>query len=194
MDVTRDFRKLVTQETARRQKELPKAEKDTGRTDILPPRRPDFTQPTKDAFMAEAYIIAKHLQSLRARIVEIRPAYLNLQSRQHSHRPAASLAAGDGQRGLGRHGTARLSDPERDEIDRGVKLVIRQMLGKIQSLGQLADATLDRISKEENGKADSARVLLKRLAGALDPRNAGKQSDGMADGSTLPLGLSKRDI
>ncbi|KAJ1644620.1 hypothetical protein J3B02_005381 [Coemansia erecta] len=182
MDITKDFRKLVTQETAERQKDLPKSEKDTGRFDILPPRRPDFTQPAKNAFMAEAYIIAKHIQSLRVQIVEVRPAYLNLQqSRQH-------------RAGLGRHGAARLSDPERDEIDQGIKLAIKQMLSKIQSLGQLADATLDKISDKEGEKADSARVLLKRLVGALDPRNAGKQSDSTADGSVLPLALSKRDI
>ncbi|KAJ2231582.1 hypothetical protein H4R99_004082 [Coemansia sp. RSA 1722] len=195
MDVTKDFRKLVTQETAKRQSDVPKTEKDTGRFDILPPRRPDFTQPAKNAFLAEAYIIAKHLQSLRVRIVEVRPAYLNLQSRKHSRRPAASAAAGDDSLGgLGRLGAARLSDPERDEIDRGIKLAIKQMLNKIHSLGQLADATLEKISHEENEKTDSAKVLLKRLVGALDPRNASRQPDRAADGSVLSLSLSKHDL
>ncbi|KAJ2381056.1 hypothetical protein GGI05_006108, partial [Coemansia sp. RSA 2603] len=116
MDITSDFRKLARQETTKRQSGLPKGQKDLGRLDILPPRRPDFSHPKGNAFLAEAYIVAKHLQALRVRIVDIRPAYLNLHNRNHTRRIGA-LGTATGSAGYGRQSSAKLSDPERDDID-----------------------------------------------------------------------------
>ncbi|KAJ2542821.1 hypothetical protein EV175_006026 [Coemansia sp. RSA 1933] len=69
----------------------------------------------------------------------------------------------------------KLSDPERDEIDRGIKTTIRQMLRKIQSLNELGEHTVEAIpdDDDENGAAEVVNVLFHRLVAALDPRKAG---------------------
>ncbi|KAJ1895815.1 hypothetical protein LPJ66_004359 [Kickxella alabastrina] len=191
MDITSDFRKLARQETTKRQAQLPKKERDTGRLDILPPKRANFSQPANNAFLTEAYIIAKHLRALRERIVGIRPAYLNLQSRQQTRRPATDF------HGLGRQSAVKLSDPERDEIDRGIKQAVRQMMGKIQSLTQLGEATLDAITDNNDQGIEGAKILIRRLVGALDPRKAGKlpgDTTELASQPGLPLELSRRDV
>ncbi|KAJ2871876.1 hypothetical protein GGH93_004468 [Coemansia aciculifera] len=163
MDLTSDFKSLVRRHASKQQAQLPVGEKSTERFDVLPPKRANLSQPTGNIFLAEAYIIARHLHALRARIVDIRPAYLNLQTR---HKQAVSRPAG--KQGLGRLAPVRLTDPERDEIDRGIKTAVRQMLSKIQSLNELGEAELESVDDTV-----SASVLLKRLAGALDPRKAG---------------------
>ncbi|KAJ2787133.1 hypothetical protein GGI15_000962 [Coemansia interrupta] len=196
MDITGDFRKLARQETTKRQSSLPKGQKDLGRFDILPPRRPDFSHPEGNAFLAEAYIVAKHLQSLRVRIVDIRPAYLNLQSRSHARRLGAlGTAAGGG--GYGRQSSAKLSDPERDDIDRGIKQAIRQMLAKIQSLNELAETTLENMPNDAREELENAKVLFRRLLGALDPRNADAKHDTASSPASqpgLPMEMSRRDV
>ncbi|KAJ2097362.1 hypothetical protein IW146_010200 [Coemansia sp. RSA 922] len=163
MDLTSDFKSLVRRHASKQQAQLPVGEKSTERFDVLPPKRANLSQPTGNIFLAEAYIIARHLSALRARIVDIRPAYLNLQTR---HKQAASRPAG--KQGLGRLAPMRLTDPERDEIDRGIKTAVKQMLNKIQSLNELGEAELESVDDTV-----SASVLLKRLVGALDPRKAG---------------------
>ncbi|KAJ1949744.1 hypothetical protein EC988_004647 [Linderina pennispora] len=148
MDITGEFRRLVQQQTAKLEAQAGRSEKDTRRRDILPPRRPDFTRPN-NIYLSEAYIIAKHLRALHQRVVSLRPSYLNLQTKSRR--------------------TSKLSDPERDEIDRSIKTAIRQMLSKIQALGELGEQTLE----AEDDEPSDAKVLFKRLVGALDPRQAG---------------------
>ncbi|KAJ2685738.1 hypothetical protein IWW39_004088 [Coemansia spiralis] len=163
MDITSDFKGLVRRHVSTQQAQLPAGKKSIKRVDVLPPKRANLAQPTGNLFLAEAYIIAKHLYGLRARIIDIRPAYLNLQTR---HKQAVSRQAG--KQGMGRLASVRLTDPERDEIDRGIKTAVRQMLSKIQSLNELGEAELESVEDNVN-----AGVLLKRLVGALDPRKAG---------------------
>ncbi|KAJ2762439.1 hypothetical protein IWQ57_005798 [Coemansia nantahalensis] len=168
MDVTGTFRRLVQQAASAAAAAAEAAgsrEKRTARPDILPPRRPDFARPAGNVFLCEAYIIARHLREVRQRILGIRPAYLNL--------PAG---------GAGRRG-ARLSDPERDEIDRGIKAAVCQVLDRIQALGELGAAQLDAMPADEG-----AAELLRRLVGALDPRRAGAPSEPQP-----PPRLSRRD-
>ncbi|KAJ1937969.1 hypothetical protein FBU59_004592 [Linderina macrospora] len=149
MDITGEFRRLVQQQTSKHEAQAGRGEKDTRRRDILPPRRPDFSHPN-NVYLSEAYIIAKHLRALHHRIVSLRPSYLNLQSKNRR--------------------TSKLSDPERDEIDRSIKTTIRQMLSKIQALSELGEQILE---NEDNDEPSDAKVLFKRLVGALDPRLAG---------------------
>ncbi|KAJ2892832.1 hypothetical protein GGI21_005524, partial [Coemansia aciculifera] len=191
MDLTGDFKSLARRHTGKQQAQLPTSEKSTERFDVLPPKRANLTQPTDNLFLAEAYIIAKHLHGLRARIVDIRPAYLNLQTRHKQAsllRHAGAAATTANKQGLGRFATVRLSDPERDEIDRGIKAAVKQMLQKIQSLNELGSAELESVDETE-----SAGVLLRRLVGALDPRKAGG-GHGAAVGTKPDLTpLGRRD-
>ncbi|KAJ2005679.1 hypothetical protein GGI04_002148 [Coemansia thaxteri] len=185
MDLTGDYRKLARLYTGRQQAQLPASEKATERFDVLPPKRVNLSQPLSNVFLAEAYIIAKHLQALQARIVDIRPAYLNLQShrKQQTLAPqhAGALTTGHGQ-GASRLAPLKLTDPERDEIDRSIKTAVRQMLSKIQSLNELGEAELEAIDDTE-----SAGMLLRRLVGALDPRKAGR-GVGVKGGASLGSG------
>ncbi|KAJ2812314.1 hypothetical protein H4S07_001480 [Coemansia furcata] len=168
MDITSDFRSLVRRHASKQQAQLPVGEKSIERFDVLPPKRANLSQPTGNLFLAEAYIIARHLNDLRVRIVDIRPAYLNLQTRHKQAAPRHTGATAAGKQGLGRLAPVRLTDPERDEIDRGIKTAVRQMLSKIQSLNEVGEAEL-----ESFDDTVSAGVLLRRLVGALDPRKAG---------------------
>ncbi|KAJ1887071.1 hypothetical protein LPJ81_006588, partial [Coemansia sp. IMI 209127] len=70
-------------------------------------------------------------------------------------------------------GMVKLSDPERDEIDRGIKTTIRQMLRKIQSLNELGEHTVEAMPEDESGAVEAVNVLFHRLVSALDPRKAG---------------------
>ncbi|KAJ2162025.1 hypothetical protein GGF46_001017 [Coemansia sp. RSA 552] len=149
MDLTLGFRELAREAAKGAQVPVPA------------PRRVDFTRPAQNAFLSEAYIIAKHLHSLHQRLVELQPAYLNLPGRSRALRSTIRTAG------------AKLSDPERDEIDNGIKAAVRQMLAKIKSLNELGEALLDNINEDEG-----ARELLRRLVGALDPRKAGNPSGG----------------
>ncbi|KAJ2170894.1 hypothetical protein GGH16_003137 [Coemansia sp. RSA 560] len=154
MDLTGSFRKLVQQETSKRQAQLSGSEKPTARPDLFPPKRIDFAHPN-NAFLAEAYIIAKHLHSLRQSILQIRASYLSL--------PRSSRQAGT-------HGASRsskLSDPERDEIDQGIRTTVRKMFLQIKVLTNVGEAQLDAMHDDEG-----ARELLRRFVGALDPRKA----------------------
>ncbi|KAJ2727017.1 hypothetical protein GGI07_000134 [Coemansia sp. Benny D115] len=191
MDLTSEFRSFVRQETTRQQAQLSKGDRSKERFDILPPKRPSLSQPTNNPFLAEAYIISKHLQSLRARILSIRPVYLNLQSRHRQMRRPA-VEKGD----FGFHGVTKLSDPERDEIDRGIKQTIRQMLGKIQSLTQLGEAELERMPATDDGLEglEGAKVLLKRFVSALDPRKADGSATVSDSSPGLPVRISRREV
>ncbi|KAJ2505212.1 hypothetical protein IWW47_002150 [Coemansia sp. RSA 2052] len=183
MDLTSDFKSLARRHTSKQQAQLSASEKSTERFDVLPPKRANLSQPTGNVFLAEAYIIAKHLHGLRARIVDIRPAYLNLQTR-HKQAPPRHAGATAGKQGLGRFAPVRLSDPERDEIDRSIKTAVKQMLNKIQSLNELGEAELESVEDTEG-----AGVLLRRLVGALDPRKAGGHGASAGARSDLtPLG------
>ncbi|KAJ2747116.1 hypothetical protein GGI20_000821 [Coemansia sp. BCRC 34301] len=182
MDLTNDFKGLVRRHASKQQAQLPTSEKSTERFDVLPPKRANLSQPTDNLFLAEAYIIAKHLHGLRARIVDIRPAYLNLQTRHKQQALSRHTGAAPG-----RLAPVRLSDPERDEIDRSIKTAVKQMLNKIQSLNELGEAKLESVDDTE-----SASMLLRRLVGALDPRKAG--GHGAAAGARSELTpLSRRD-
>ncbi|KAJ1727196.1 hypothetical protein LPJ61_004707 [Coemansia biformis] len=141
-------------------------EKPGPRPDSLLPRRIDFSRPAGNVFLSEAYIIARHLQSLRRRILDIRPAYLNLPKSGRHRRGPAERAGG------------RLSDPERDEIDRGIKTAVREVLAKIQSLGEMGEVLLDAMPSDE-----SAGELFRRFVGALDPRKAGSSGGVQAAGA-----------
>ncbi|KAJ2343568.1 hypothetical protein IWW50_002118 [Coemansia erecta] len=164
MDLTGSFRKLVQQETSRRQAQLSTSEKPTTRPDLFPAKRIDFAHPN-NAFLSEAYIIAKHLHSLRQSILSIRAAYLNIPtSGRHISSHAKATRGG------------RLSDPERDEIDQGVRSTVRQMLVQIKALTNVGEEMLDTIDDSDDG---GARELLRRFVGALDPRKAGKGAEGM---------------
>ncbi|KAJ2734105.1 hypothetical protein IW152_002547 [Coemansia sp. BCRC 34962] len=187
MDITSDFKGLVRRHVSTQQAQLPAGEKSTKRVDVLPPNHANLSQPTGNLFLAEAYIIAKHLHALRARIIDIRPAYLNLQTRYKQAVSRQAGAAAAKKQGLSRLASVRLTDPERDEIDRGIKTAVRQMLSKIQSLNELGEAELELVEDNVN-----ASVLLKRLVGALDPRKAG--GNGNESGTRPELApLGRRD-
>ncbi|KAJ2784793.1 hypothetical protein H4R18_000920 [Coemansia javaensis] len=182
MDITSSFRRLVQQQYQEKKQNKSRAALPPARPDILPPRRIDFARPADNAFLGEAYIIARHLRALRQRIVDVRPAYLAL--------PKGARGAEVAAAGVVR---VRLSDPERDEIDRGIKTAVREVMAKIQSLGELGEALLDAVPDD-----DSARDLLRRLVGALDPRRAGANGErtaaAAAGGLHEPASrLSKRD-
>ncbi|PIA19614.1 hypothetical protein COEREDRAFT_100164, partial [Coemansia reversa NRRL 1564] len=180
MDLTNSFRKLVQQASNKQHTQLTKSEKiSKERLDIFPPKRIDFTHPVKNAFLNEAYIIAKHLHSLQQRIIDIRPAYLSLpQSARHKR---------SGQSGVGERFRTKLSDPERDELDRSIKAAVREVLAKIHSLSELGEYLLESVESNEG-----AKELFHRLVGALDPRKAASKG---GDGGTVQLTtkLSKRD-
>ncbi|KAI8323922.1 hypothetical protein GQ54DRAFT_89708 [Martensiomyces pterosporus] len=188
MDITSEFRKLAHGQTSKREAQLGKDEKDSRRFDILPPKRCDFTHPANNAYLTEAYIIARHLEALRVRILDTRPAYLNLQTKQSRQTRAAVTANSSGST-RHRYGMAKLSEPERDEIDRSIKTAIRQMLAKIRSLSELGEVMLEDIG-EDNGM-ESAKLLLRRFVNALDPRQAGGQ--GMQSGDIVHT-ISRRDV
>lgn len=144
MDLTSQFRKLTRQQSI----------------------NSSSTKPGKDSktvFLSEACIIAKHLNSLRGRIVGLRPAYLNLQTAKSN-----------------RHHATRLTDPERDQIDRSIKDTIRQMLDKVQSLNQIGEAALE-LLEDKDSHLETARVLFGRLVDALDPRHANNNDGGEAE-------------
>ncbi|KAJ2319581.1 hypothetical protein H4S02_004317 [Coemansia sp. RSA 2611] len=164
MDLTHSFRTLVQQETSKQHARLSTSEKPSTRPDLFPPKRPSLAHPT-NAFLSEAYILAKHLHSLRQRVLDIRPAYLNLPQTARQRRAV---------------GRTKLSDPERDEIDQSVKATVRSMLGQIQSLNELGDSMVEQIEDDEG-----PRELLRRFVGALDPRNAGRPAQSTR--------LSRRD-
>ncbi|KAJ2615724.1 hypothetical protein H4S08_001082 [Coemansia sp. RSA 1365] len=178
MDLTSSFRKLVQQASSKQHTQLTKSEKiSKERPDIFPPKRIDFTHPTKNAFLSEAYIIAKHLHSLQQRIIDIRPTYLCL--------PQTARHKRSGQRG--ERFRTKLSDPERDELDRSIKAAVCEVLAKIQSLSELGEYLLESVESNEG-----AKELFHRLVGALDPRKAtGKGGDGGT--VQLTTKLSKRD-
>ncbi|KAJ2483858.1 hypothetical protein IWW56_000004 [Coemansia sp. RSA 2131] len=166
MDLTGSFRKLVQQETSKRLAQLSGGEKPTARPDLFPPKRLDFAHPN-NAFLAEAYIIAKHLHSLRQSILQIRASYLGL--------PRSTRQASP-------HGASRskLSDPERDEIDQGIRTTVRKMFLQIKALTNVGNGQLDAMHDDEG-----ARELLRRFVGALDPRKA--------HGGVESVRLSRRD-
>ncbi|KAJ1954739.1 hypothetical protein GGI12_005724 [Dipsacomyces acuminosporus] len=201
MDITSEFRKLVRQKTSEKEGRVGKDEKDSSRFDILPPKRFNFAQPAGNAYLTEAYIIAKHLDALRTRIIHIRPAYLNLQTKQGRSAqimpPSGHGAGKSSENGTSlrhRFGMAKLTDIERDEIDQSIKAAIRQMLAKIRSLNELGESLLDSIGEGDENSMESAKVLFKRFVSALDPRQAGKQSNGDGGLQGIPLDISKRDV
>ncbi|KAI9505170.1 hypothetical protein GGI25_000328 [Coemansia spiralis] len=172
MDITSEFKQLV-----RKHASLATSEKSKKRTDILPPSRKNFTHPN-NAFLSEAYIIAKHIAALHSRIIGLRPAYLNLQRKSNRSTSPMQLP------GTAKYtGTTKLSDPERDEIDRGIKTTIRQMLHRIQSLNELGENTIEAM---DDDRTESIDVLFQRLVSALDPRKAGIRKTSLQT-------LSKRD-
>ncbi|KAJ2080801.1 hypothetical protein H4R24_002805 [Coemansia sp. RSA 988] len=180
MDLTSSFRKLVQQATSQQQTRLAKSEKPSKvRPDIFPRKRIDFTRPPNNAFLSEAYIIAKHLHSLQQRILDVRPAYLCLPQSARHRRP--------GQRTVGERTRTKLSDPERDELDRSIKTAVREVLTKIQSLSELGEYLLESVESNEG-----AKELFHRLVGALDPRKAAGK-DGSSGTALLTTKLSKRD-
>ncbi|KAJ1740740.1 hypothetical protein LPJ68_003493 [Coemansia sp. RSA 1086] len=163
MDLTSSYRKLVQRETSNLKSSN---EKPSARKDLFPPKRIDFTQPN-NAFLSEAYIIAKHLRSLHQRILEIRPAYLNLPQNTYLRgRPSRSL---------------KLSDPERDEIDHSIKATVQRMLSQIRQLNELGESLVEDMEDDE-----SPKQLLQRFVGALDPRKAGNKAN--------PMHMSKRNV
>ncbi|KAJ1732316.1 hypothetical protein LPJ72_003482 [Coemansia sp. Benny D160-2] len=159
-------------------------------------------------FLSEAYIIAKHLSTLRNRILHIRPAYLNLQRKHHSRKPtggagamrlpaAASPGTVTEDVFSSRYGGAvvKLSDPERDEIDRGIKTTVRQMLRKIQSLNELGEQAVEATAPDDGTTTvETVNVLFHRLVAALDPRNASASSSSSTTSLSPHLQTySKRD-
>ncbi|KAJ2091275.1 hypothetical protein EV179_001259 [Coemansia sp. RSA 487] len=109
----------------------------------------------------------------------MRPAYLNLQRKTNRKTNVGAMqlpsASSEPPSVFARYGgMVKLSDPERDEIDRGIKTTIRQMLRKIQSLNELGEHAVEAMPEDdESGAVEAVNVLFHRLVAALDPRNAG---------------------
>ncbi|KAJ2660314.1 hypothetical protein IWW48_003023 [Coemansia sp. RSA 1200] len=198
MDLTGQFRQLVREHaTAALTSSVPSAVNEKQAAAAAAAQK-DHQQPYSHAslrsvtnpFLSEAYIIARHLSTLRNRILHIRPAYLNLQRKHHSRKPnggagAMRLSAAASPETItedvfsSRYGgtVVKLSDPERDEIDRGIKTTVRQMLRKIQSLNELGEQTVEATAPGDGTTTvETVNVLFHRLVAALDPRNASASS------------------
>ncbi|KAJ1718919.1 hypothetical protein LPJ53_006218 [Coemansia erecta] len=71
------------------------------------------------------------------------------------------------------------------------------MLAKIQSLNELAETALENIPKNAREDIENAKVLFRRLIGALDPRNADTKHGAASSAAShpgLPMEMSRRDV
>ncbi|CDW99785.1 hypothetical protein, partial [Sporisorium scitamineum] len=146
-DLTTDFHSLIAQ---RRQEYPPSSSSVQGSCSLKRKDPPEDVVRAHKQWLAQAYIIRKHIISLLGFLYSIRRKYLALGNKSRTHHLRQGLdgtdTPEDPEDGAGdafakwKASTGSLSDTQRDEIDFQVRVVIKRCLESIKELERVEEA------------------------------------------------------
>ncbi|KAK9447448.1 uncharacterized protein V1518DRAFT_396779 [Limtongia smithiae] len=127
---------------------------------------------TADAYMNEALLIYKHILSLQAYLVTIRPAYLSVSTQNYNYDTPKAPSS-----------SSTLTNTQRDEIDYESRLILQRCTTRVRRLEEI----------EAKRAATASSHAIHSLSDAIS-RILNDKQQKQADGKNMSLGIHRRGV